>query len=58
MTPVPYIIDNLTIWPINTRLLLKISQNRRKCNRFITGCPDLVSCITYGVHLPNIYTIS
>ena len=57
MTPVPYIIVNLTIWPINTRLLLTVSQNKRKCNKFITGCLDLVSCITYGVHLLNIYDL-
>ena len=24
-------------------------------SKFITGCLDLVSCKTCGVHLPNIY---
>ena len=59
MTLVPYIIVNLTIWPINTRLLLTISQNKRKCNKFITDCLDFVSCKTYmcGVHLLNIYDL-
>ena len=55
MTPVPYIIVNLTIWPINTRLLLTTSQNKRKCNKSITAWLDLVSCKTSGVHLLNIY---
>ena len=45
MTTVPYIIANLTIWPIN------------KCKKFITGCLNLVSCKTYGVHLLNIYDL-
>ena len=55
MTPVPYIIVNLTIWPISTCSFLTIQQKKRKCNKFITSCLDLVSCKTYGVHLLNIY---
>ena len=55
MTPTLYIIVNLTLWPINTRLLLTVKQNKRKCNNFFTVSLDLVSCKTYGVHLLNIY---
>ena len=41
MTLVLYIIINLTIGGINARLLLAISQNKRKYNKFIIGCLDL-----------------
>ena len=58
MTPVLYIKFCEPDYMANKYSFVEtISQNKRKCNNFITGCLDLVSCKTFGNHLMNIYDL-